>query len=96
MDLKERYEASVKQRPEEARGIPKQKVDYFDRQHEVSRGFIPGKKKGDPTDYKEKVIRSKYEKLVEDYTPPESYNPEDPSHRYDPKNKYGDPGRPQD
>lgn len=96
MDLKERYETSQKQRPSEARGIPGQKTDFFDREHTVGKGFVPNKKKGDPTDFDEEVISTEYEKEVNELTPPESFNPNEPLHQYNPTNKYGDPGRPRE
>jgi len=93
-DLKELYETSQAKRPTEARGIPGQKTDFFDLEHKVSDGFVPGKKKGDPTDFNEEVIESEYETQIAELTPPPSFNPEQPLHRYNPKNVYGAPGQP--
>jgi len=96
MDLKERYETSQKQRVTEAREIPGQETDFFDRQGTVSDGFVTGKEKGDPTDFREDVITQEYEKKVSELSPPESFDPQQPLHRYNPKNRYGEDGRPRE
>ena len=75
---------------EKARAIPKNVVDYFDREHKIAEGFTTGKETRDPTDF---IQIDKYDKLVEGLTPPDTFDQSKPLHRYTPKNSFYDPGQ---
>jgi len=87
------YNKSPKPRVAEARLIPKEATDFFDREHKIADGFTPGEKKGDPTQFTD-AAQQEYNAEVGSLTPPASYNPTFPLHRYTPETPFFDPGQP--
>lgn len=87
------YKSSTKPHVADARQIPKEATDFFDREHKDSVGFTPGLKKGDPTQFTEKGL-DEYTTEVNDLTPPESFDPKQPLHRYTPVTPFFNPGQP--
>lgn len=87
------FNSSQKPRVAEARQIPKEETDFFDREHKIADGFTTGLKKGDPTQFKEAGL-NEYDSQVASITPPPSYDPKTPLHRFTPKTPFYNPGQP--
>lgn len=84
------YNKSTKPRVVAARQIPQEATDFFDREHKIADGFTTGVKKGDETQFK---ALDEYDEKVQELTPPESFDPQQPLHRYTPETPFYDPGQ---
>lgn len=92
-NLVDLYNTTTKKRPQEARDrIPDQEANYFDRERKFSKGFLTGKKKLSPTSYTAQAL-DHYVTLVNQKTPPESFNPASPFHRYTDVNSFDPTGK---
>ena len=89
------YNRSTKLRAEQAKGIPEQKVDFFDRQHKFQEGWTNNQKKGDPTSWSEGAL-AYYDDELKDMVTPNSFIRHEtgiPLNQWNPKIKYFVPGR---
>lgn len=89
------YNRSNKLRPVQAKQIPGQTVDYFDRQHEFQTGWTNFQKKGDPTSWLEKALQY-YDDELNSMVVPESFVRHEsgiPLNQWNPIKKYYEPGQ---
>jgi hypothetical protein len=95
-DMVDRYNNSDSQRVKDARNIPGNEVNYFDRNSEFQKQFdnFPEFKK---TTFTDKALNTFDDKL-QNYSVPESFTPLEPGitlNRWNPKKKYYNPGQAQ-
>lgn len=90
------YNRSQKLRPVEAKQIPTQETDFFDRQHNYQDGWTNFQKKGDPTSWTENALQY-YDEELNSMVVPESFVRHEsgiPLNQWNPRTKYYQPGNP--
>lgn len=89
------YNRSQKLRPVQARTIPGQAVNFFDRQTEFQEGWTNNQKKGDPTSWTSKALEYYDEELAQMVVPESFIRHEQgiPLNRWNPRTRYYVPGR---
>lgn len=89
------YNRSTKLRATQAKQIPDQAVDFFDRQGNFQSGWTNNQKKGDPTAWTENALAHYDTELTEMVTPDSFIRHEQGIvlNQWNPKAKYYVPGR---
>jgi hypothetical protein len=89
------YNRSTKLRPTQAKQIPAQETDFFDRNHEFQNGFTTLRKKGDPTEFLENALQY-YNTELSTMVIPESFVRQEsgiPLNEWSPDKGYYQPGQ---
>ena len=89
------YNRSTKLRPVEAKKIPDQETDYFDRNHDFQDGWTNFQKKGDPTSWTSNALQY-YDNELDSMVIPESFVRHEsgiPLNQWNPTIGYYQPGQ---
>jgi hypothetical protein len=96
-DILKRYETSDSPRVKEARAIPGNEVNFFDRENKIQKefdNFAVERDKTRTTTFTTDALNS-FDKRVQNFTIPQSFTPvapDVPLNRWTPNNKYYNPG----
>ena len=94
-DMVKRYEESQKLRPQQARQIPGNPVNFMDQTNQFQEGWTNNQRRGDPSTFTQRAF-GYFDEELSQKSVPDGFTPTEQGinlHRWSPKNKYYEPGK---